>query len=131
MSAQAMIAALDAALVGGEEFILRRVVGTAPNQVVVDVTCRARIDAVAYAASAEGPKEASYSLILSPTQINEAQWPGGSIEALPPFNLDQRVPRKGGTDKVLMRGENPRTIIFSDPKFFDGEIVRIDLKVTG
>lgn len=127
-----LIASLDSALAeAGEDIILRRVVGTAPNQVTVDVTCRARVDAIAYPASAEGPKDATFALIISPTQINDEQWPGGTVEALPPFNVDQRIPRVGGPDKILMRGENPRTIVFSDPKIIGGELVRIDLKVAG
>lgn len=128
-----LIAALDDALrEAGEDVILRRVVGNAPNQVNIDVTCRARVDGIALGQRPpEGPKEATFSLIISPTQINENQWPGGSIPMLPPFNVDQRIPRIGGPDKILMRGENPRTIVFSDPKIIGGELVRIDLRVAG
>lgn len=133
MSAQELIAALDAALLGGahEEVILRRVVGSAPNQVNVDVMCIARVDAVNAALSAPGPKQQVYDLTLSPTQINHAQWPGGTVPALPPFNIDQRIPRVGGPDVILMRGENPRTVIFSDPKLVDGEPVRLNLRIAG
>lgn len=126
------ISSLDSALaIGGEDIILRRVVGNSPNQVNIDVTCRARVDAIISPASAPGPKEATFSLIISPTQINNAQWPGGTVPALPPFALDQRIPRLGGADKILMRGENPRTIVLSDPKIIGGELVRIDLRVAG
>jgi len=131
MSAQALIAALDAALAGGEDFILRRVVGTAPNQIVIDVTCRARIDAATVTEIAAGIPATDFNLILSPTQINQAQWPGGSVPALPPFDLDQKIPRAGPTDKVLMRGQAPKAVARVDPKFFDGEVVRIDMRVTG
>jgi len=72
-------------------------------------------------------------VVLSPTQINNAQWPGGTVPALPPFNLDQRVPRAGLTDKILLktRGEPPRGVTFSDPSFVAGELVRIDLRISG
>lgn len=127
-----LIAALDSALAtAGEDIILRRVVGTAPNQVNIDVTCRARVDAASDTQLVAGIPATDLNIILSPTQINNAQWPGGSIPALPPFNLDQRVPRAGPTDKVLMRGQPPRAVAFSDPKFIDGELVRINLRVSG
>lgn len=133
MSAQELIAALDAALLDGawEEVILRRSVGGAPNVVTVDVTCIARVDAVNAPLSAPGPKQQVYDIIMSPTQINQAQWPGGTVPALPPFNVDQRIPRVGGPDVILMRGENPRTVIFSDPKLVGGEPVRLNLRVAG
>lgn len=133
MSAQSLIASLDASLVQGahETVILRRSAGNAPNVVTVDVECIARVDAVAAPLSAPGPKQQVFDIILSPTQINRAQWPGGTVPALPPFNVDQRIPRVGGPDVILMRGENPRTVIYSDPKLFDGEPVRLNLRVAG
>jgi hypothetical protein len=131
MSTDALIAALDGALVGAEEVILRRVVGTAPNQINIDVTCVARIDAASVEQIAAGIPATDFNLIMSPTQINLAQWPGGSVPALPPFDLDQKIPRAGPTDKVLMRGQPPKAVVRVDPKFFDGEVVRIDMRVTG
>lgn len=127
-----LIAALDRALSdAGEDIILRRVVGTAPNQMNIDVACRARVDAATESQVAAGILATDLNIIMSPTQINNAQWPGGTIPALPPFNLDQRIPRAGVTDKVLMRGQQPRTVAFVDPKFINGELVRINLRVTG
>lgn len=127
-----LIAALDDALrEAGEDVILRRTVGSAPNMVNVDVTVRARVNAIVSAASAPGPKEATFELFLSPTQITTQQWPGGVLAALPPFNVDQRIPRIGGQDKILMRGENPRPIVYCDPKIIGGELVRINIRVAG
>lgn len=127
-----LIAALDNALAqSGEDIILRRVIGVAPNQVNIDVTCRARVDAATDVQIAAGILATDLNLIMSPTQINQAQWPGGTVPALPPFDVDQRVPRAGVNDKVLMRGQAPRAISFSDPKFINGELVRINLRVSG
>lgn len=129
-----LIAALDSAMAdAGEDIILRRTVGQAPNQISIDVTCRARVDAATAEQLAAGIPAAELNVILSPTQINNAQWPGGHVPALPPFNLDQRVPRAGVTDKVLLvtRGEQPRAVTFADPKFVGGELVRINLRISG
>jgi hypothetical protein len=128
------IAALDNALAqAGEDIILRRVVGTAPNQVNIDVHCRAKVNALTAQQLAAGIPATELNVILSPTQINDTQWPGGHVPALPPFNLDQRVPRAVPTDKVLLvtRGDQPRAITFSDPKFINGELVRINLRISG
>lgn len=127
-----LIAALDNALAeAGEDIILRRVVGSAPNQVNIDVGCRARVDAMTDKDLAAGIPSTDLNIVISPTPINNAQWPGGSVPALPPFDLDQRIPRAGPTDKVLMRGQAPRAIVFADPKFINGELVRINLRVSG
>jgi hypothetical protein len=126
-----LIAALDEGLAeAGEDIILRRVIGTAPNQVTVDVTCRSRVDAASAAQIAAGIPASDFTIIISPTQINQAQWPGGTIPALPPFNVDQRVPRPL-TDKVLMRGLAPKDVTFVDAVKIDGEVVRINMRVTG
>ena len=124
----ALIAELDSALAQyGEDIILRRTVGP----INIDVTCRARVDAATVQQIAAGILATDLNIIISPTQINNAQWPGGTIPGIPPFDVDQRVPRAGGLDKVLLRGFAPRAIAFSDPKFIDGELVRINLRVSG
>lgn len=127
-----LVSALDDALAGyGEDVILRRVIGTAPNQANIDVTCRARVDAATVQQISAGIPATDLNVIISPTQINNAQWPGGTIPALPPFNLDQRVPRAGPSDKILMRGQAPKAVAFVDPKIINGELVRIHMRVTG
>jgi hypothetical protein len=126
-----LIADLDSALAeAGEDIILRRVVGSSPNQVAVDVTCRARVDGASAAQIAAGIPATDFNLILSPSQITAKGWPGGTIPALPPFDLDQRIPRAGITDKVLMRGQPPKDVVFVDPKII-GELVRINMRVSG
>jgi hypothetical protein len=127
-----LIAALDGALaLAGEDIILRRVVGTGANQINIDVKCRARVNAATVQQIAAGIAATEVNVIISPTQINNAQWPGGQVPALPPFNLDQRIPRAGPTDKVLMRGQPPKAVGFVDPTIINGELVRIAMRVTG
>lgn len=126
-----LIAGLDNALADrGEDFILRRVVGTGANVVNIDVTCRGRIDAVSVEEIAAGIKATDLKVIFSPTQINNAQWPGGTIPQLPPFNVDQRVPRENGPDKAIVRGQL-RTVALCKPFFIGDELVRIEMRVSG
>jgi hypothetical protein len=129
-----LIADLDNALAQvGEDIILRRIVGIAPNQINVDVVCRAMVSALSIAQIAAGIPATELNVIISPTQINEAKWPGGSVQVLPPFNLDQRVPRAGPTDKVLLkdRSQPPRAVTFSGPIFVNSELVRINMRISG
>jgi hypothetical protein len=129
----ALMAALDQALgaAGSEEIILRRVIGMAPNQVTIDVTCIAKVTAATTEQVEAGIPAASFNIIISPTQIRGAQWPGGTIPALPPFDVDQSIPRAGTTDKVLMRGLPPKDVTFVDPVLINGEVVRINMRVLG
>jgi hypothetical protein len=132
MSAEAHIARLDASLErDGEDIIIRRVVGTAPNTAPVDIECRAKVTAEGTDMLSGGITTTTYSIIISPTQIREAQWPGGTVAALPPFDRDQSIPRAGLTDKVLMRGLPPIAIHYVDPVFLDGQWVRANMKATG
>jgi hypothetical protein len=133
VSSNYLVAALDQALAGygSEDIILRRVVGTAPNQVNVDVKCRAKVTAASVEQIEAGIPAGTFNIIMSPTKMNEAQWPGGSIPALPPFDVDQSIPREGLTDKVLMRGLPPKDVKFVDAVKIDGEVVRINMRVLG
>lgn len=126
-----LIAALDSALAGyGEDIILRRVVGTGANVTNIDVKCRARVDAMSTDQIAAGVDATDLNVIMSPTQINEAQWPGGTVPLQPPFDVDQRIPRSGGADSMIVRNM-PRKIAFVDAKVIGGELVRINARVTG
>lgn len=125
------IAALDNALAQvGEDFILRRVIGTGANVTNIDVTCRARIDGMTVTEIAAGLKATDLNVIFSPTQINQRQWPGGTIPIPPPFNVDARVPRENGADKAIIRGVL-RQIAFCKPFWIGGELVRIEMRVSG
>jgi hypothetical protein len=128
-SAASIIAALDNALAAsGEDIILRRRVGEKPNVTYVSVTCRARVDGLDTPQAPAGIRLSEFTIIMSPTQINEAQWPGGTIPVPPPFDLDPRIPRMNDTDEVFIRGQAPRVITFSDPKIIGGELVRLNLR---
>jgi hypothetical protein len=65
------------------------------------------------------------------TTFDIIMWPDGVQPQLPPFDVDQSIPRAGITDKVLMRGLPPKDVTFVDPVFFDGQVVRINMKVKG
>jgi len=125
------ISALDRALAqaGSENIVLRRVVGLAPNQVNVDVICRARVNSISEQEIQAGINQTDLNIVISPTEINRAQWPGGTTPALPPFDVDQRVPRISA-DKVIVQ-KRLRIVAFVDPKFIAGELVRINFRVTG
>lgn len=128
------IAALDRGLaVAGKWVHLRRTIGDDENTVFVEVRVRARVDAMDNTINAAGHRVSEYALIISPTQINEAQWPGGTIPSVPPFNVDQRIPRKDSTDQILMYDlhDNPLTITFVDAKIFNDELLRINLRCAG
>lgn len=128
--ASALIADLDDALRAvGEDVILRRVVGTAPNQTFIPVTCRAKVNALRDEQIAAGITQTEMNFIISPTQINEAQWPGGTLEQQAPFNQDPRVPRPQA-DQIIARGKI-RTVTFADPVYVSDELVRINGRMTG
>jgi hypothetical protein len=128
------IDALDSALlVNGEDFILRRVIGTGANITNIDVKCIGKIDVVYRRKDIEvvdGIIESAISVIFSPTQINRAQWPGGTVPVPPPFDVDPRVPRIGGADKVIIRGAL-RQIEFVKPFWQAGDLCRIEMFVAG
>lgn len=129
-----LIASLDNALAQhSEEITLRLVVGTGANVLNVDVKCRARVDTVtAEQMLVAGIVATDLNVIVSPTQINNAQWPGGQAQPNPPpFNADPRIPRPNGPYKAIVRGTQ-RQIAWVDPKFADnGELVRLNMRVTG
>jgi hypothetical protein len=114
----------------GEDIILRRVIGTGANVTNIDVKCRARVDAMKTEQLVAGINATDLNVILSPTQINNAQWPGGTVPLLPPFDIDQRIPRVGGADKMIVRNVS-RAVTFVGAKIINGELVRIDARVSG
>src|SRR5258708_24588455 len=103
-----LVAALDDALAqAGEDIILRRIVGTAPNQINIDVMCRARVDAATVQEILAGIPATDLHVTMSPTQINNAQWPGGQGPLLPPFQFAPPPPRKKGPAQGLFPGASP------------------------
>jgi hypothetical protein len=106
----------------GEDFTLRRVTGTT-SQTNTDVTCRGLVRAYTPEELTPTVIQGDSRIILSPTQIEAASWPGVSAGA-----LDARVPRRG--DKALVQGR-VRNIEAAAPIYLDGILVRIELQVRG
>jgi hypothetical protein len=126
VSAADEIAALDRALLEvGQNAILRRTVGTT-SQTHYDVVVR--VWAVGFAPSELTPEiiQGDTKVILSPTQINEAGWPGAGAGS---GGGDQRVPRRG--DKFIIQG-TARTVLATMPPYYvDGTLVRLEAQVRG
>jgi hypothetical protein len=121
------IAELDAALTSdGEDIVLRRVVGTS-NQTFIDVPCRAFVRGYEVKDLIPGISQRQRKVILSPTQINRAQWPGGQPQG---SSGDPRVPSKGRGDKCRVAGEWT-TVETATGTMVDGELVRIEMRVLG
>jgi len=128
VTAEECIAALDAALeANGEDIVLRRVVGVQPNTLNIDVTCRANVRTWRLKEEnlVAGIAQAVDIVVISPTPIARAQWPGG----VPVGQLtDPSVPRR--LDKVIIAGR-VREIDAVEPIRLSGQVVRIELQVLG
>lgn len=112
------IDALDRALARvGENVVLRRVVSGSN----VDVTCRAQVRSPAVQEIAAGYQQSDSLMILSPTQILAAGWPG-----------DGSLIRGGGAsgDKIKIQGRF-RNIERASPIYVAGVLVRYELRVIG
>lgn len=123
------IAGLDRALAdAGEEVVLRRIVGTAPNTVNIDVACRALVRTFRLRTEqlASGISQSDWLLTLSPSEIATAQWPGGT--PVGGSTVDPTIPAK--LDRVVLHGV-PRTINQVDPIYVEGVLVRLDMHVLG
>ena len=117
---------LDSALAEvGTDIILRRTIGKIPHQINVDCTVRARVissNSVQYASKVDE----IYSIaIISPTQIMDAQWPGGNSDD---SGVDPSLPRN--SDSLIIAGRE-RAILAVDPFYIAGELVRLELRIAG
>lgn len=123
-------AALDTALASaGEDIVLRRQIAAGQNFANIDVTCRARVDTVDADEIAGTIAVSDLKIIMSPSEILAAQWPGG-VPVYPVSNVsDPRIPRI--TDFVIARGKQ-RQIKMVDPKIIGAEgWCRINMVVAG
>lgn len=123
-------AALDTALASaGEDIVLRRQIAAGSNIANIDVTCRARVDTVGADEIAGTIAVSDLKIIMSPSEILAAQWPGG-VPVYPVTNVsDPRIPRI--TDFVIARGKQ-RQIKMVDPKIIGAEgWCRINMVVAG
>lgn len=120
---------LDADLAAaGEDIVIRRLVGTGSNPINVDVRVRAVVRAFRPEELVGTISQTDSMVILSPTEITEAQWPGGQPIGSAPATVDPRIPKIG--DKAIIQGK-PRKISFVKPFIEGGELVRIELTVAG
>lgn len=119
------IAKLDRFLANrGEDIRLRRLVG-AGNQSVAEVKCRAFVRGYAPSQLIGGITQQDSYVILSPTQINKEQWPGGHPTTI---KTDPRVPVK--LDKAIIAGK-VRNVEAAVGIYMNGELVRIEMRVLG
>lgn len=116
--------ALDADLIEvGSDMVLRRTVG-ATNQIHIDVAVRG-VARSPHSEELVGAMTQSDSfVIISPTQIIAAQWPGGQ----PANVVHPDIPRKG--DKIIIAGL-PRNVEIVNPFFVGDELVRIEIRTLG
>jgi hypothetical protein len=123
---EGLIASLDAALLAnGEDVILRRQVGERPNVVNIDIGVRAGVRSYQPHELVGDIKQTDSHVIISPTQIREAQWPGGS---LPNQKVDPSLPRMA--DRCIIAGRD-RAVEVVNPFYVNGELVRIEMRVLG
>jgi len=126
MSAE--IVALDAALArAGENITIRRKAGTGQNQINIDVEVRARVDWKRSDEMVGTLFQTWGEVILSPTQILAAQWPGGGPVSTVTDRTDPRIPR--ANDFAVIQGKQ-RQILTSKPIII-GQWVRCELTVVG
>lgn len=114
----------------GEDIILRRTVGTSMQS---NVDCR--IPAIVRALTVEqligSVTQQNFFLIISPTHITKAQWPGGRTPAVTGGLIDPADPSIPlNSDKVFIRGLL-KVVQRVAPVFDAGECVRIELSVLG
>lgn len=130
MSAAQEIADLDKhLLLDGEDIVLRRVKGSTVATIQnVDVTCRAFVRGFAPHELVGSITLQDSRVILSPTQIDAADWPADEADST--SLIDPRVPRKNRGDKCIIQGK-VHSVESAKGILIDGELVRIDMVVRG
>lgn len=117
---------LDKSLaVDGEWIELQRLAGT--QLIPVKVKCRAFVRGYGADELIGGITQTDSKVIISPSEIIKAGWPGPNSSATP-TKQDRRVPRVN--DKAVIVGKT-RNIAVSLPIYVDGELVRVDMRVSG
>lgn len=129
----ALLAQLDRRLAQrGETIYLRRTVGTT-NQSYVQCELPAIVRALTVEQLVGAISQQNYFLIVSPTHIIRAQWPGGKTPSAALSGgiiapSDPRIPIT--SDFVYLRG-GQKAVTRVAPVFDRGECVRIELTVLG
>lgn len=124
---EAMIARLDASLARrGEDVVLRRnTMGPGGLQIPYDATVRGHVRGYDAQELTSTIIQGDTKIIISPTGIEAAGWPGPSVGTVVG---DRRVPRKN--DVVVVQGA-PRQVMSAAPKYVAGTLVRIEIQVRG
>jgi hypothetical protein len=127
MSPEFVIGKLDDALAkAGEDIVLRRIYGQAPRTNYVDVTVRATVRSFSPEELVGGINQTDSKVIISPTDIANAGWPGGEIESTTVVNPS--LPRIN--DFAIINGRK-RAIQVVDPIYVQDELVRVEMRVLG
>lgn len=112
----------------GEDIRLQRLT-TAPGgaQVSFECTCRAVVRGYTPAeiVSGSGIIQQDVKVILSPSDIERAQWPGATPM---PEGVDRRVPVRN--DRIIRQGRT-YAVQAAQGIYVGGELVRIELQVRG
>ena len=120
------VAALNRAIArAGQSITITRTSGSLPNQVTLSLECRAIVRAYRTEQLIGTVTQGDSNVILSPTDIDRAQWPGGQS---PTVTTDVRIPKT--TDKLVFLGRSC-SIIACKPLYIRGVLARIDLQVRG
>lgn len=120
------VAALDRAIARvGQPITVTRTTGTIPNQVTLSLDCKAIVRTYRTEQLIGTVTQGDSNVILSPTDIMRAQWPGGQS---PTVTTDTRIPKT--TDKIAFLGRTC-AIIAVKPLYIRGELARIDMQVRG
>lgn len=102
----------------GEDVILRRLVGLGPESTDEDIPVRAHVRGLREDELIAGATQDDRMLIMSPTEITAANWPGG-VFSLPSAN-DKAV-----VADVVCNAEFVNAIRMA------GQVVRIEMRVRG
>lgn len=127
--AESLIADLDAALAeSGEDVLLQHLtLGPAGTQIPFSVTCRAVVRGYTpeELIAGSGIIQKDRRVILSPTEITGAGWPGPMPVAT---DVDKRIPRNG--DRVIRNGL-PMMVQAAEGIYVQGVLVRIEAQARG
>ena len=124
MTPESAIAMLDRQLaMHGEDVELWHETGT--QKIPFKVRCRAFVRGYAAQELVGGIAQTDSKIVMSPTEIIRAGWPGPNSSATP-TDQDRRVPRKG--DAVIISGRK-RAVEAAGGIYLAGEPVRIEMRV--
>jgi hypothetical protein len=128
--AERQIAQLDRNIAAKGELVrLQRVVGTTPQSIFsAEMRAWVRPYGTKEIIAGSGIVMGDYLVVLSPTGILAAQWPGGQSQGQIVAG-DIHVP-KANQDRIVIQGRT-RAIKAVNPRYVGGTLVRIDLQVAG